>query len=129
VSARGAKWLAVAAAAMVLTGVGLLAQRLWVFAHTRPAVGTVIAREPYGYTVSFETDAGVVHFTQRLPGSKEESDQLEVGLQVPVRYGPGEVPDAKVISPSFWYFPLGFLFVGLLGVAAAVYARRNARPG
>ncbi len=128
-SPRGARWLRRAAWLMVTLGVGMTFDRLWTIGSTEPAVGTVVEQQGHNFTVSFTADAGVVRFSRTLPGPKDENERLAVGRRVPVRYRASDPTDAHVVSTDFWYFPLGFLLVGALGVAAATYARRSAGLG
>jgi hypothetical protein len=65
-----------------------------------------------------------VQITRPLPADAEERERINAGQRLALRYPSNAPSEARPFGLDFWFFPVGLLLVGVLGVFASQYARR-----
>ncbi|MFT3838630.1 MAG: DUF3592 domain-containing protein [Myxococcaceae bacterium] len=105
-------------------GAAFMVERLIFVAQSQAAVGEVSVTDVAHYTVRFESEGKIVEVTRPLPADADERQRLKLGQKLALRFRPNAPQDARVFGLDFWFFPVGMLLVGVLGVFAARYTRR-----
>lgn len=116
--------LRIIAFACLALGTAFLIERLIFVAQSQAATGEVSVTGAARYTLRFESGGKIVEVTRPLPADPDERQRLQLGQKVALRFRPDAPQDARVFGLDFWFFPVGLLLVGALGVFAVRYTRR-----